>query len=40
MKPTVYYFEIPVSDLERAITFYSKVFDCELDRVDVDGSNG
>jgi hypothetical protein len=38
MNPTVYYFEIPVSDLERAITFYSAVFGCELERVDVDGN--
>lgn len=38
MRPTVYYFEIPVNDLERAITFYSAVFGCEFDRVDVDGN--
>lgn len=38
MRPTVYYFEIPVHDLERAITFYSAVFGCEFDRVDVDGN--
>ena len=38
MSPTVYYFEIPVTDLERAITFYSMVFGCEFDRVDVDGN--
>jgi catechol 2,3-dioxygenase-like lactoylglutathione lyase family enzyme len=38
MHPTVYYFEIPVNDLERAITFYSAVFGCEFDRVDVDGN--
>ena len=38
MRPTVYYFEIPVSDLERAIAFYSAVFGCEFDRVDVDGN--
>jgi predicted enzyme related to lactoylglutathione lyase len=38
MRLTVYYFEIPVNDLERAITFYSAVFGCEFDRVDVDGN--
>jgi uncharacterized protein len=38
MRPTVYYFEIPVNDLERAILFYSTVFGCEFDRVDVDGN--
>jgi uncharacterized protein len=38
MRPTVYYFEIPVNDLERAIFFYSAVFGCEFDRVDVDGN--
>ena len=37
MHPAVYYFEIPVNNLERAITFYSAVFGCEFDRVDVDG---
>jgi len=24
------YFEIPVSDLDRAIKFYSKVFECDF----------
>ncbi len=38
MRPTVYYFEIPVSDLERAIAFYGAVFDCELERIEVDGN--
>lgn len=38
MHPTVYYFEIPVNDLERAITFYRAVFGCEFERVDVDGN--
>jgi predicted enzyme related to lactoylglutathione lyase len=38
MRPTVYYFEIPVNDLERAISFYGAVFGCQLDRVDVDGN--
>lgn len=31
------YFEIPVADLERAIAFYAQVFDCELERVVIDG---
>ena len=26
------WFEIPVADIERAIEFYQKVFDCELER--------
>jgi uncharacterized protein len=38
MRPTVYYFEIPASDLDRAIAFYSAVFGCEFERVDVDGN--
>lgn len=38
MRPTVYYFEIPVNDLEHAIAFYSAVFGCQLDRVEVDGN--
>jgi len=38
MRPTVYYFEIPVNDLERAIKFYSAVFGCEFNCVDVDGN--
>ena len=31
------YFEIPVSDLERAIAFYEHVFECELERTVIDG---
>lgn len=38
MRPTVYYFEIPVNNLERAIRFYSAVFGCDFDLVDVDGN--
>jgi predicted enzyme related to lactoylglutathione lyase len=38
MKHPVVYFEIPVSDLERAITFYEAVFDCVLERVEIDGN--
>jgi predicted enzyme related to lactoylglutathione lyase len=29
---TVGWFEIPVADMERAMTFYEKVFDCKLER--------
>lgn len=38
MRPTVYYFEIPVNNLGRAMTFYRAVLGCEFDRVDVDGN--
>jgi uncharacterized protein len=38
MRPTVCYFEIPVNNLERAIMFYSAVFGCEFDCIDVDGN--
>ncbi len=38
MKHPVIYFEIPVSDLERAITFYAAVFDCALERLEIDGN--
>ena len=33
----VSYFEIPVSDIERAITFYEKVFSIKLERSVIDG---
>jgi predicted enzyme related to lactoylglutathione lyase len=32
------YFEIPVTDLERAIRFYEIVFDCKLDQSTIDGN--
>jgi uncharacterized protein len=38
MKNPVTYFEIPVSDLERAIAFYSAVFTCEFERLEMDGN--
>ena len=38
MKNPVCYFEIPVTDLERAITFYTAVFGYQLERVEVDGN--
>jgi predicted enzyme related to lactoylglutathione lyase len=31
-KVTVGWFEIPVNDMDRAIAFYEKVFDCRLDK--------
>ncbi|MEL6950954.1 MAG: VOC family protein [Pseudomonadota bacterium] len=34
----VTYFEIPVADLERAVTFYSHVLDIEMSRELVDGN--
>jgi predicted enzyme related to lactoylglutathione lyase len=33
----VFYFEIPVTDMDRALPFYQAVFGCSLERVDVDG---
>lgn len=38
MRPRIYYFEIPVHDLDRAIAFYSTVFGCEFERVEIDGN--
>ncbi len=38
MKNPVGYFEIPVNDLDRAISFYEKVFGYEFDRAMVDGN--
>lgn len=38
MKHQVVFFEIPVSNLDRAIRFYSAVFDCVLERVEIDGN--
>lgn len=38
MQHPVVYFEIPVSNLDRAIRFYSAVFDCALERVEIDGN--
>ncbi len=39
MKNPVCYFEIPVTDLERAITFYTAVFGYELEPVTIDGND-
>lgn len=38
MKNPVCYFEIPVTDLERAIAFYNAVFDYQFDRTNIDGN--
>ncbi|ENC6382753.1 VOC family protein [Aeromonas veronii] len=32
------HFEIPVTDMQRAIAFYSAVFDIEFERADIDGN--
>ena len=32
------YFEIPVANLERAMNFYSSVFECEFSREDIHGN--
>lgn len=37
MTNPVFHFEIPVTDLDRAIAFYQTVFDIELRRESVDG---
>lgn len=38
MMPAATYFEIPVTDLDRAAAFYSHVFDISLERADIDGN--
>lgn len=38
MKNPVNSFEIPVSDLDRAVQFYEAVFSCALERAEVDGN--
>jgi len=38
MKNPVHYFEIPVSNLHRAIEFYSSVFDFQFEQSIVDGN--
>ena len=37
MKPFAVYFELPVSDLDRAQRFYESVFEIELQRTEIDG---
>jgi predicted enzyme related to lactoylglutathione lyase len=39
MKNPVCYFEIPVTDLQRAMTFYTAVFGYELEPVTIDGND-
>jgi uncharacterized protein len=39
MKNLVTYFEIPVNDLERAIKFYSVVFGCDFECLEIDGND-
>jgi uncharacterized protein len=34
----VCYFEIPVADLDRAVAFYRGVFDCDFERLAIDGN--
>ncbi len=38
MQNPVNYFEIPVSDLPRAVKFYESVFQCKLDIKNIDGN--
>jgi predicted enzyme related to lactoylglutathione lyase len=38
VKDPVVFFEISVSNLDRAIRFYSAVFDCALERLEIDGN--
>ena len=38
MSIPVFYFEIPVQDMDRAITFYSRTFDVNLERQSIDGN--
>jgi uncharacterized protein len=33
----VHYVEIPVTDLDRAVSFYESLFDVQLERVEIDG---
>lgn len=37
MKNPVSYFEIPVTDLDRAVEFYESVFEVQLERATIDG---
>jgi uncharacterized protein len=39
MKNPVMYFEIPVTNLERAMVFYAAVFECEFERLEIDGND-
>ncbi|MCH9015126.1 MAG: VOC family protein [Gemmatimonadetes bacterium] len=37
MANAINWFEIPANNFERAVTFYSTVLDCEMQRMDLDG---
>ena len=37
MTNPVFYFEIPVRNMDRAISFYSKTFDMTFERQEIDG---
>lgn len=39
MKNPVFYFEIPVTDLDRAVAFYETVFGFSFDRKSIDGND-
>ena len=39
MNNPVTYFEIPVTDLERAIAFYTAVFGFDFERLEIDGND-
>lgn len=39
MKNPVTYFEIPVTDIERAATFYKAIFGFEFERQEIDGND-
>ena len=38
MTNPVFYFEIPVRNMDRAISFYSKTFDMTFERKEIDGN--
>ncbi|MCZ6760886.1 MAG: VOC family protein [Gemmatimonadetes bacterium] len=37
MANAINWFEIPANNFDRAVTFYSTVLDCEMQRMDLDG---
>jgi predicted enzyme related to lactoylglutathione lyase len=39
MSNPVFYFEIPVQNMDRAVAFYSKTFDVNLERQSIDGND-
>jgi predicted enzyme related to lactoylglutathione lyase len=38
MANPVCYFEVPVTDLDRAVAFYAAVFGCDFERTTIDGN--